>query len=43
LGELAGMQAAYVGAVERAEKNVTIDTMERLAAALQVTVVDLLR
>lgn len=43
LGELAGMQAAYIGAVERAEKNVTVDTMERIAAALRATVSDLLR
>lgn len=37
------MQAAYVGAVERAEKNITIDTMERLAGALAVSVAELLR
>lgn len=43
LGELAGMQAAYIGAVERAEKNVTVDTMERIASALQVALIDLLR
>ena len=43
LGERAGMQAAYIGAVERAEKNVTVDTMERIATALQVTVAELLQ
>lgn len=37
------MQAAYIGAVERAEKNVTVDTMERIASALQVALIDLLR
>lgn len=43
LGELVGMQAAYIGAIERAEKNVTVDTMERIANALKVNLMDLLR
>lgn len=43
LGERVGMQPAYIGAIERAEKNVTVDTMERIATALRVALSDLLR
>ena len=34
LAELAGLHRTYVGSVERAERNVSIDNMERLAAAV---------
>jgi transcriptional regulator with XRE-family HTH domain len=43
LGGLAGLHSTYVGSVERGERNVSIDNMERLASALGVDVVDLLR
>jgi transcriptional regulator with XRE-family HTH domain len=42
LADGAGLHRTYVGSVERAERNVSIDNMERLALALDVDVVDLL-
>jgi len=42
LGELAGLHRTYVGSIERAERNVSIDNIEALAKALEVTVVTLL-
>lgn len=43
LAELASLHRTYVGSVERAERNVSIDNMERLAAAVGVTLRELLR
>lgn len=43
LAEGAGLHRTYVGSVERAERNVSIDNMERLASALRVDIADLLR
>ena len=43
LADLAGLHRTYVGSVERGERNVSIDNMERLAAALQLDVVALLQ
>ena len=42
LGDLAGLHRTYVGSIERGERNVSIDNIERLAAALRVDVIDLL-
>lgn len=42
LGALAHMHRTAVGAIERGEANVTIDNMERLAAAVGVALADLL-
>jgi transcriptional regulator with XRE-family HTH domain len=42
LAALSGLHRTYVGSVERAERNVSIDNMERLAAALKCRIVDLL-
>jgi transcriptional regulator with XRE-family HTH domain len=41
LAELSGLHRTYVGSVERAERNVSIDNIERLAGALGVKVRDL--
>ena len=43
LAELAGLHRTYVGSVERAERNVSIDNMERLAAAAGVSLPSLLQ
>jgi len=43
LADLAGLHRTYVGAVERGERNISIDNMERLAVALGYDVVDLLQ
>lgn len=33
----------YIGAIERGEKNVTIDSIERIARTLKISVLDLFR
>jgi transcriptional regulator with XRE-family HTH domain len=38
----AGLHRTYVGAIERGERNVSIDNIERLATALDIDIVDLL-
>ncbi len=43
LAELATLHRTYVGSVERGERNVSIDNMERLAAAVGVALPELLR
>jgi len=41
LAHSAGVHRTYVGSIERAERNVSIDSIERLCAALGVDLVDL--
>lgn len=43
LAELSGLHRTYVSSVERYERNITIDNMERLAAALGVDMRELLK
>ncbi len=38
----AGLHRTYVGAIERAERNLSLDNIERLAQALRVTPAELL-
>jgi transcriptional regulator with XRE-family HTH domain len=42
LADLAQLHRTYVGSVERSERNVSLDNIERLAAALSVDICDLL-
>jgi len=42
LAELTGLHRTYVGAVERAERNVTLSTLTSFARALNTSVPDLL-
>jgi transcriptional regulator with XRE-family HTH domain len=42
LAEKCGLHRTYIGSVERCERNVTLSTMEVLAAALGVSVPELL-
>ena len=41
LGEKADLHHTYVGAVERGEKNASIDTLDKIADALGIEMVDL--
>lgn len=43
MAELSGLHRTYVGSVERAERNVSIDNMERLSAAVGVSLPELLK
>lgn len=42
IADLSGLHRTYVGSVERGERNISIDNMERLAAALELELSDLL-
>lgn len=41
--DVCNLHRTYIGAVERGEVNISIDNMERIAAALGTTVADMLR
>src|SRR5208283_1370186 len=43
LAELAGVHRTYIGMIERAEKNITLENIEKLAKALKLTPEELLR
>ncbi|WP_180125238.1 helix-turn-helix transcriptional regulator [Rhodoferax sp. BLA1] len=42
LADLAELHRTYVGSVERSERNVSLDNIEKLALALNVDICDLL-
>lgn len=42
LAELVGLHRTYIGSVERCERNISIDNIERIALALSLKITDLL-
>jgi transcriptional regulator with XRE-family HTH domain len=42
VGYRAGLHRTYVGSIERAERNLTVDNVDRLALVLDLDAVDLL-
>lgn len=43
LADVCGYHRTYIGSVERSERNITLSTLEALAAALGVSAIDLLK
>ena len=41
LADLAGVHRTYIGMIERAEKNITLCNIERIAKALKLSIKDL--
>jgi transcriptional regulator with XRE-family HTH domain len=42
LADICGLHRTYIGSVERGERNVTLSTLEALASALDISVLELL-
>lgn len=42
LADLVGLHRTYVGSVERSERNVSLDNIEKIAGALNVDICDIL-
>ena len=43
LGDLAGLHRTYISSVERCERNATLDTLDKLSAALAIEPCELLK
>jgi transcriptional regulator with XRE-family HTH domain len=43
LASRAGVHRTYIGMIERAEKNITLENIEKIAKALRIKVSDLLK
>lgn len=43
LAERAGLHRTYIGMVERAKKNITLRSMEKIANALNVSIISLIQ
>lgn len=43
LADLAGVDRTFVGSVERQERNISLDNIERLAVALEMDIAELLK
>lgn len=43
LAELAGVHRTYIGMIERAEKNITLCNIEKIAKALNIRIQELLQ
>jgi transcriptional regulator with XRE-family HTH domain len=41
LAEKAGVHRTYIGMIERAEKNITLENIEKIAKALRISLKDL--
>lgn len=42
LADLCGLHRTYIGSIERAERNVSLDNIEKIAEALDATAAELL-
>jgi len=43
LAEKAGLHRTYIGSVERGERNITINVMEKICIALEISIIDLFK
>ncbi|GHT81831.1 transcriptional regulator [Spirochaetia bacterium] len=43
LADRAGLHRIYIGSVERGERNITIDVMEKISQALKLPITDLFK
>ena len=43
LAAKAGVHRTYIGMIERAEKNITLETIERIAKALNLSISDIFK